>query len=329
MDKKNRIPRKAKKLYITWLIDTTAHKTGEHATVEKNDSGQWIETAESGKTYLVFVSMLRNGNVIQVDGIETDEEPQTVTTAAPTISENTSGSNAADSQSPLYIVQCKSSRRPWTDYSSPATLDECETIKARAEARRTCSTSGELLTYRIITATTSEESPEDVQTNTRSQEEPAQAETGTTGAPCTHDGPTAGESCTTSDDTPTTGADCTHGSPTGSQETPTETGEKGKSQIDPQTAPPRHESPKAEQTTTDGRKEPPRAAQRDEAKTHGPPLKAAAASQIPKRKHCKIGFYGPKISRKDFCSSFRHHFRSGKFQDKNSRPPGGYQKIAV
>lgn len=327
--KKNRIPRKAKKIYITWLIDTTGHKTGDRATVEKDDNGQWIETTESGKTYLVFVSMLRNRDVIQVDGIEMDEEPQTVTTDPATISDKeTYRSKAADSQNPLYIVQCKSSRRPWTDYSSPATLEKCETIKARAEARRTCNTSGELLTYRIITATTSEESPEDVQTDTRSQEEPARAETGTTGAPY-NDGPTAGESCTMNDERPTTGDDCTTESTTGSQETPTETAKKDASQTTPKTAPPRHENPKAEQTTTNRRKEPPQATGRDEARTHGPPRKAAAASQIPKRKHCKIKFYGPKIFRKDFCSSFRHHFRIRKFQGEKSRPPGGYQKNAV
>ena len=51
---------------------------------------------------------------------------------------------------PAYIVQCRSPRRPWTDYSSPATLAECETIKGRAEARRTCDVNGDLLTYRII-----------------------------------------------------------------------------------------------------------------------------------------------------------------------------------
>ena len=53
-----------------------------------------------------------------------------------------------------YIVQCKAegTRRPWTDYSSPATLEECETIKARAEARNIYSVNGQRIIYRITAA---------------------------------------------------------------------------------------------------------------------------------------------------------------------------------
>lgn len=57
-----------------------------------------------------------------------------------------------DTQSALYIVQCRSPRRRWIDYSSPAPLEKCEEIKATAEARRTCNIYGELIIYRITEA---------------------------------------------------------------------------------------------------------------------------------------------------------------------------------
>lgn len=57
-----------------------------------------------------------------------------------------------DAQSALYIVQCRSPRRSWIDYSSPAPLEKCEEIKATAEARRTCNIYGELIIYRITEA---------------------------------------------------------------------------------------------------------------------------------------------------------------------------------
>jgi hypothetical protein len=145
--KSNRIPRNARRIFVTWLIDTTGNNAGDAATVEKDDRGQWIETTASGKSYAVFVSMLRNADIIRIDRIETTED------AAETI--------PTEETAPAYIVQCRSPRRPWTDYSSPATLEECETIKERAEARRTCDVNGNLLQYRIAPA----EAPQTVTTD--------------------------------------------------------------------------------------------------------------------------------------------------------------------
>lgn len=68
----NRIPRNAKKIYITWKVDTTGNKAGDRATVEKTERG-WIETTESGKTYFMPLALLRNTDAVQVDQIETDE----------------------------------------------------------------------------------------------------------------------------------------------------------------------------------------------------------------------------------------------------------------
>ena len=56
-----------------------------------------------------------------------------------------------ETAAPAYIVQCRSKRRPWTDYSSPATLEECEQIKERAEARHVLNQNGEPIMYRIAT----------------------------------------------------------------------------------------------------------------------------------------------------------------------------------
>lgn len=68
----NRIPRNAKKIYITWLIDTSTTRTGDRDTVERIDN-KWIGTSATGATYSMPVSILRNANVVQVDQIETDE----------------------------------------------------------------------------------------------------------------------------------------------------------------------------------------------------------------------------------------------------------------
>ena len=67
----NRIPRNAKKIYITWRIATTGNAAGDHATVEKTERG-WIETTASGKQYLLPPAILRNGEAVQIDQIETD-----------------------------------------------------------------------------------------------------------------------------------------------------------------------------------------------------------------------------------------------------------------
>ena len=163
--KGNRIPRNARRIFVKWLIDTTGNKAGDAATVEKDDRGQWIETTASGKRYAVAVSILRNADIIRIEKIETTEDA-----AEPIPTEETA---------PAYIVQCRSPRkgRPWTDYSSPATLEECETIKARAEARRTCDVNGNLLQYRIAPA----EAPQTVttdadgETSTAPEREPQRA----------------------------------------------------------------------------------------------------------------------------------------------------------
>lgn len=68
----NRIPRNAKKIYITWRIATTGNAAGDHATVEKTERG-WIETTASGKQYLLPPAILRNGEAVQIDQIETNE----------------------------------------------------------------------------------------------------------------------------------------------------------------------------------------------------------------------------------------------------------------
>lgn len=68
----NRIPRNAKKIYITWKVDTTGSKAGDRATVEKTEKG-WILTTESGKRFYMPLALLRNADAVQVDQIETDE----------------------------------------------------------------------------------------------------------------------------------------------------------------------------------------------------------------------------------------------------------------
>ena len=161
--KSNRIPRNARKIFVTWLIDTTGNKAGDAATVEKDDRGQWIETTASGERYAVPVSMLRNADIIRIEKIETTED------ASETI--------PTEETAPAYIVQCRSPRRPWTDYSSPATLEECETIKERAEARRTCDVNGNLLQYRIAPAEAPQTATTDAdgETSTAPQREPQRA----------------------------------------------------------------------------------------------------------------------------------------------------------
>lgn len=331
MIKSNRIPRKFYKLYITMLIETSAAAPGDRATVYRDEYNKLIMETESGKKYRVFISMLRNPEVVRIDRIaendpateeqknteraflsdyiieardsakierllkdtsnraelfweevraiagnlsdhaqsryqvlaealykrrftaptapaadeaeqiptETASAPQSATETATTAAEEitpeetpkkyvfriyenwtvyagrlseqiiTAGSDeeaqqiaieraagraftcnraytaeeapkdpqrdaetraaitdgetpaeaaeapqraTEDAQSALYIVQCRSPRRSWIDYSSPAPLEKCEEIKATAEARRTCSNNGELLQYRITEA---------------------------------------------------------------------------------------------------------------------------------------------------------------------------------
>lgn len=229
MIKSNRIPRKFYKLYITMLIETSAAAPGDRATVYRDEYNELIMETESGKKYRVFISMLRNPEVVRIDRIA-ENDPATeeqknkeraflsdyiieardsskierllkdtsnraelfwedvrriagslsdhaqsryqvlaealykrrftapTTPAAdeaeqiPTETASAPQRATEDTQSALYIVQCRSPRRRWIDYSSPAPLEKCEEIKATAEARRTCNIYGELIIYRITEA---------------------------------------------------------------------------------------------------------------------------------------------------------------------------------
>jgi hypothetical protein len=226
--KSNRIPRNARRIFVTWLIDTTGNKAGDAATVEKDDRGQWIETTASGERYAVPVSMLRNADIIRIEKIETTED------ASETI--------PTEETAPAYIVQCRSPRRPWTDYSSPATLEECETIKARAEARRTCDVNGNLLQYRIAPA----EAPQTVttdadgETSTAPQREPQ-------GAAETAKTPAGGQDTTATDAEPQRGTEDAQRATTDSTMTDTTT-----ARGDPDSRIIKRPPQVAERPTTDG-----------------------------------------------------------------------------
>ena len=292
MIKPNRIPRKFYKLYITMLIETSAAAPGDRATVYRDEYNELIMETESGKKYRVFISMLRNPEVVRIDRIaendpateeqknkeraflsdyiieardsskierllketsnraelfweevraiagnlsdhaqsryqvlaealykrrftapttpaadeaeqtptETASAPQSATETTTTTAEEitpeetpkkpqrdaetraaiTDGETPAeaaeapqrateDTQSALYIVQCRSPRRRWIDYSSPAPLEKCEEIKATAEARRTCNIYGELTIYRITEAAPAEAAERPAETHGETQ----------------------------------------------------------------------------------------------------------------------------------------------------------------
>lgn len=59
------IPRKAKRLKVTFLIDTSHTKKGQERIVEKSASGLW-----SDGEYSYFVSMLRNDNICHIKVLE-------------------------------------------------------------------------------------------------------------------------------------------------------------------------------------------------------------------------------------------------------------------
>ena len=63
----NRIPRNAKKLYVTFKTNTNAHSD---MTVVKNEYGEWIGTDQKGKQWLFLVSLLRNSDYCGVTIIE-------------------------------------------------------------------------------------------------------------------------------------------------------------------------------------------------------------------------------------------------------------------
>lgn len=76
MIKSNRIPRKFYKLYITMLIETSAAAPGDRATVYRDEYNELIMETESGKKYRVFISMLRNPEVVRIDRIA-ENDPAT------------------------------------------------------------------------------------------------------------------------------------------------------------------------------------------------------------------------------------------------------------
>lgn len=57
----NRIPRNAKKLFVTF-------KANSHSgmSVEKNKYGEWVGTDQSGKKWCFLVSLLRNSDYCSV-----------------------------------------------------------------------------------------------------------------------------------------------------------------------------------------------------------------------------------------------------------------------
>lgn len=79
--KRNRIPRKFTRLYITMLTDTTAGKAGTRATVYRNKYGELVEETESGELYAANLALLRSADLVKIDKIET-EEPTPDTTPA-------------------------------------------------------------------------------------------------------------------------------------------------------------------------------------------------------------------------------------------------------
>lgn len=60
----NRIPRNAKKLYVTYM------NTYSDMIAEKNKYGEWIGTDKEGKRWSLLVGLLRNSNFCNVTVIE-------------------------------------------------------------------------------------------------------------------------------------------------------------------------------------------------------------------------------------------------------------------
>lgn len=92
--KRNRIPRKFTRLYITMLTDTTAGQAGTRATVYRNQYGELVEETESGKLYAANLALLRSADLVRIDRIET-EEPAPDATPADVVPEE-SPAKAAD-----------------------------------------------------------------------------------------------------------------------------------------------------------------------------------------------------------------------------------------
>lgn len=99
--KRNRIPRKFTRLYITMLNDTTAGQDGTRATVYRNEYGELIEETENGERYRANLALLRTADLVRIDKIET-EEPTPDTTPAESIPEESPAKEpaAAPEESP-------------------------------------------------------------------------------------------------------------------------------------------------------------------------------------------------------------------------------------
>lgn len=96
-----RIPRNATQLYITFLVDTSASKKGYSTMIYKSD-GKWIYKDENGRLWRVCASMLRNSDIIQVNGTEEpknaptgEETPEPVQNTTATGNEPENGTQAA------------------------------------------------------------------------------------------------------------------------------------------------------------------------------------------------------------------------------------------
>lgn len=96
-----RIPRNATQIYITFLVDTSASKKG-YSTMIYKSNGKWIYKDKNGRLWRVCASMLRNSDVIQVNGTEEpknaptgEETPEPVQTTTTTENEPENGTQAA------------------------------------------------------------------------------------------------------------------------------------------------------------------------------------------------------------------------------------------
>lgn len=64
----NRIPRKATRLDVTWLVDNNV--SSRHMVAVKDDCGRWIGTDDNGKEWYVLVGHLRNADLARITVLE-------------------------------------------------------------------------------------------------------------------------------------------------------------------------------------------------------------------------------------------------------------------
>lgn len=75
---KNKIPRNMATMEIMLRVDTAAGTAGTSATVYKNSYDGYRMQTETGDTYIISLSTLRNGNFIQIESMQTmPAEPAT------------------------------------------------------------------------------------------------------------------------------------------------------------------------------------------------------------------------------------------------------------